>query len=149
MSPFPAHAPISSTVDHHQTHLSPMQYNTIRKLILALAVTLATALSASATERGWFGFGLTVETEGMLWNPTLVSMVISDVASGSPAATAGLAKGDRVVELEGQAIAGSKAKELQVRLESKVPGDKLVAVLKHASGEQYSATLIAAKKPAK
>jgi len=126
-----------------------MSTDKTRILLLAAAVALSSSLAIAATERGWFGFGLRIEAEGMFWNPTLVSLFIGDVASGSPAAIAGLTKGDQVVELEGQPIAGSKGKELQAKLESKAPGDKLLVVLKHANGEQYTATLIAAQKPAK
>lgn len=84
----------------------------------------------------------------MVWNPILVSITIDDIAPNSPAAVAGVIKGDQVLALDGKAIAGSNARDVESIFEHKSPGDKLVALLKHLNGDQYTATMVAGKSPA-
>lgn len=117
------------------------------RIFLSVLLSFAACVAIADTERGWFGFASSVKAEGAFWNPTLVSITIEDVTPGSPAAAQGFAKGDQVLELEGQPIAGRKGTEVQAVMKSKAPGDKLVARLKRANGEVYLATLIAMKKP--
>ncbi|MES2583284.1 MAG: serine protease, partial [Pseudomonadota bacterium] len=57
------------------------------KIFVALVALLLTVSSAVwAGERGYFGFGITVDGEGLMWNPTLRSVKIESVAPKSPAA---------------------------------------------------------------
>lgn len=124
-----------------------MQTLRFSRYLLALAIGLSGALCWAVAERGWFGFGLNVESEGMFWNPTLVSLFVSDVAPGSPALAAGLVAGDQILEVEGTPVAGRKGKEFRAVLEGKGPGDTLRLLLKHANGTRTAATLVAARKP--
>lgn len=101
----------------------------------------------AATEKGWFGMVVNVTAESMFsFNPTLKTVTISKVEPGSPAATGGLAVNDQVIEVEGITIAGRKAKDVETVMQKK-PGETLHLRLKHASGQLYSATLVAVAKP--
>jgi S1-C subfamily serine protease len=122
-------------------------FNRILKLLLTMVLIVSTSLSLADGERGWFGFALSVKGSGMFWNPTLESITIEEVAAGSPTAAAGVVKGDQVIEVEGKPIAGRKAKDVQAQVQSKSPGDKLDVKFKRANGDEYLASLIAAKKP--
>ena len=66
---------------------------------------------------------------------------------GSLAAAQHVTKGDEVLEIQGQNIAGRKGADVKAILESKSPGDTLVVRFKCPSGETYVAMLVAAKRP--
>ena len=67
--------------------------------------------AASASEMGWFGLSLSPDTDGT----SLRSFTVVEVSPSSPAASAGLAAGDAVVEIEGMAVAGAQgAKSYQL-----------------------------------
>jgi hypothetical protein len=73
----------------------------IRRLalvLLAAAAFMFSSPAAHAAENGWFGFALAIDAEGIL-NPKLRSIKIEKVFPASPAAKAGLAEGDMIVEL--------------------------------------------------
>jgi C-terminal processing protease CtpA/Prc len=112
-------------------------------IVLALCASGAVALAA---DKGYLGISVKIEGEGVFWNPTLKSARIARVAPGSPAAQAGVAAGDEIVEVEGKRVAGAKGRELQPYLEREV-GQPLRLVLKTASGELKPVTLVAGPKP--
>ena len=116
-------------------------------IIILLLIAIAPAMADS--EGGWFGFRTSIKGGGLFWNPTLVSITIEDVAPSSPAAAQGLTKGDQILDVEGQPIAGQKGKDVQALVQSKKPGEKLAVRLRRTSGEIYDATLVAATKPVK
>ena len=118
--------------------------------LFILFVTMS-SLTATASEDGWFGFGLRTELDGFFWKPRLVSASIAVVAPGSPAANARLTVGDTVIEFEGIPVSGAKGDELK---KLKAILDKPTAVddtrrlkLKRANGEIYSVTLTATARP--
>lgn len=115
------------------------------------ALTLVTALAFTdaahaAEQKGWFGLGVNVEVEGISLNPTLQSITIAKVIPSSPAAAAGLTAGDQIVEIQGMAIPGAKAKEVKAAMQQTV-GSLLRLRVKHGATEPRAFTLIAVAKP--
>src|SRR5215831_16839896 len=117
-----------------------------------LAVTLVFALcligwSGLAGEGGgWFGFVINVDTSMFSLNPVLHSATVTKVVAGSPAAKGGVTVGDQIIQVEGVAIAGRRAKEIKPLMQ-KAPGETLHLQMKHPNGSIYSASLIAETKP--
>ena len=101
----------------------------------------ATAQEATGT----FGFVAKVDADG-IFNLRLKSVLIQSVVPGGPAAAAGIAAGDGVVEVEGRPVAGALASEMS-KLMKKAPGQKLVLKLKRAAGEPYVVELTAVARP--
>ena len=76
-------------------------------------------------------------------NPTLKSVSPSKVKLGSPAESAGLSKGDQLLEIAGQPVAGAKANDIKPHL-SKNVGETVNLKVKKSSGEVIAVTLTAA-----
>jgi len=66
-------------------------------------------------------------------------VVVSNVQSGSPADTAGLAQGDEIVSVDGQSI--TSANQLTQIISTKHPGDSVKIVWIDGSGDQQSASV--------
>jgi C-terminal processing protease CtpA/Prc len=114
----------------------------MRALALACAVSIASAVAA---EKGYIGLSVSIDADG-IFHPTLKSAVVHDVAPGSPAAAAGLAKGDQLVEVEGRTVAGAKAEDLKPYL-SRNAGEALRLKVRKPSGEVVDVTIVAAVRP--
>ncbi|MBO9685609.1 MAG: PDZ domain-containing protein [Mitsuaria chitosanitabida] len=114
------------------------------RMLVAAGLMVASTL-AVAGERGVFGFGLSIESEGFFLNPTLKSVKISKVTPGSPAEHGGLKVGDEVLEVEGRAVAGAKAREIQALAEKDV-GQALVVKVRHLGGEIAAITMVPVAK---
>ncbi len=115
-----------------------------RAAAYCLFMVLATIVVADEA-KGWFGFAAIVDVDGT-FSPMVKSIRIDSVVAGSPAEKQKLATGDEIIEAEGLLIADCKARDLQARMNKHV-GETLHLKLKHASGETYSANLVAAVKP--
>jgi len=111
-----------------------------------LTVAALVALSATlwAAEAGWFGLGLSVDADGAL-SPTLRSITIAKVLPSSPAARAGLAPGDTVLEVQGILVAGAKADVLKAAMQKAVGETLRVKIQRGAEIREVS--LIAVNKP--
>src|SRR5277367_5532030 len=92
--------------------------------LLALAVALAYALPGSAAERGWFGIGVSIEADGDGASRMVHTVTIESVAPDSPAAHAGLAAGDVILEADGLPLPGMKMSELREAM-GKAAGETL------------------------
>jgi C-terminal processing protease CtpA/Prc len=114
-------------------------------VLILLGLIIAPAFAEEA--KGFFGLTVAIDGEGFFLNPTLKSVTVQKVAAHSPAANAGIAAGDQILEAEGRTIAGTKAKELEPIMTRKV-GQALHLLLKRPKGESYKATLIAIARPA-
>ena len=114
-------------------------------VLLLLGSTLAPARADEP--KGTFGLTVSVDADGFFLNPTLKSVTIQKVEPKSPAANAGIAAGDQIVEAEGRTVAGTRARELQPIM-SKQPGQALHLLLKRPKGESYKVTLIAVVRSA-
>jgi C-terminal processing protease CtpA/Prc len=99
-------------------------------------------VAAHADEpKGTFGFVAKVDAEG-IFNPTLKTVHIQSVQQGMPAAVAGIAAGDRIIEVQGVKVEGAKASEMAERMKKK-PGESIVLKLSRSLGESYEVTLVA------
>lgn len=113
--------------------------------ILGLALLLISAL-ATAGERGYFGFGMSVTSSGFSLNPTVEKIRIAAVVPGSPAAANGIAANDEIIKVEGVPIAGRKTKELKAMAARDI-GQTLNLEMKRPDGKVYQASLVAVKRP--
>lgn len=112
-------------------------------LVLALAVSFSYE-PAFAAERGQFGISLAIEGDSF-FNPTLKSVTIAKVVPNSPAAKAGIAVGDQIIEVEGHAVPGTKADVVKPYLLREV-GQVTHIVIRKQGGEQLAVALTAAPK---
>ena len=113
---------------------------------LALAFLVAATGAAHAAGQGHLGFSVTIDGEGVFWNPTLKTVTVAKVSPGSPAEKAGLVSGDAIVEVEGRPVAGTKANDLKPFLQREV-GQSVRFVVKKASGEVKTVAMVVAPKP--
>ena len=112
---------------------------------LPLAALLLFASATASAAPGRYGFGVEAETSG-LFNPVLDRVTISRVLPGTPAATAGLRAGDRVVEVDGQPVKGAAARPMAARLHEVSAGQHLRLGLLRAGGI-VAVELVAAPRP--
>lgn len=114
-------------------------------ILLAAAALIFWPLTAPAAEKGWFGFALAIDADGIL-NPKLRSLTIDKILPASPAARAGLSAGDMVVEVEGIIVEGAKADTLKTAMQKSV-GETLRLKIKRAAEAPRDISLVAARKP--
>lgn len=113
----------------------------------ALAATLAgLPWTVSADERGWIGFALQVDGDGPDTDPVLKSVVVTKVQPASPAAAAGVREGDRLVEVEGRAVQGARARELEP-LMRRQPGEALRLRVERDGEGTRELTIVAGRRP--
>ena len=116
-----------------------------RLAFLAAAALLFSPLASHAAEKGWFGFSLSIDADGIL-DPKLRSIKIEKIFLGSPAAKAGLSVGDMIVEIEGIAVDGAKADALKAAIQKSV-GETLRLKVKRGADASQDVSLIAGPKP--
>ncbi len=123
-----------------------MRKGTLPRLwYLSSLFALCSVANAVAAASGWFGLKLNVDADGF-FNPIVRSITIEMVDPGSPAAKAGLAVGDAVVEVQGVKVVGAKASELKPVLQMSV-GQTLRLKIAHGSAPPKEVVLTAAPKP--
>ena len=118
-----------------------------RTLILCLTAMLAGGVAQAQPARGWFGFLIAIESDGWALDPVIRSATIKEVLPGSPAAAQHVAAGDRIVAIDGQAVVGRRARELQPHVDKAV-SDAVVLRLQRQGGELAEVRLVAAPRPA-
>lgn len=118
-----------------------------RALLLCVIVLLPGALVRAQPSRGWFGFLIAIESDGWALDPVIRSATIKEVLPGSPAAAHRVAAGDRIVAIDGQAVVGRRARELQPHVDKAV-GEAVVLRLQRPGGELSEVRLVAAPRPA-
>lgn len=102
---------------------------------------------ARAEDHGYFGFALKVVTKGFFLAPTISDLAIDKVVPGTPAERAGIRSGDRILEVEGKPVAGSKALDLKASATRQV-GQTLRLTLRHADGQVFKVAMVAVPHPA-
>lgn len=107
-------------------------------------VLLASARLFAATPAGWYGVSLNVEIEAL--GGTIQAATIRDTLPNSPASEQHLSPGDRLIEIEGQRVAGATLQTLHALIDKGV-GEPLRLRLQRPSGAFYCAVLIAAPDP--
>jgi C-terminal processing protease CtpA/Prc len=127
-------------------HKASSTMNRRSALILVVDFAASFCLPAwAAGEKGWFGFSVSVDADGFSFNPTLRAIKIQEVVPTSPAAAAGLASGDFVIEVQGIPVAGAKADTLKAAMQKAV-GETLHLRVKRGSSEAQEVSLVAAIK---
>lgn len=121
-----------------------MLHRLSRRNVLAAVVTTLAGCAQAEERIGTFGFVVKVDADGLL-NPTLTTVHIQSVQQGLPAALAGIAAGDKVLEVGGTKVAGASPSAMAERMKKR-PGDSVVLKLARASGEHYVVTLVAVEK---
>ena len=114
------------------------------KLVLPVLLCLLVG-AAWAADRGYIGLAIEVDGEGFFLNPTLKSVKVETVVPNSPAALAGMHPGDLIVEVEGHAVAGTKADVLKSYLQREV-GQSTRMLVRKATGETMAVVLVAVQK---
>jgi C-terminal processing protease CtpA/Prc len=127
-------------------HLTAKRRLTINGVLMACALTLMLGVATAAEERGTFGVKLNVAGEGFFLNPTLKSVTVESVLPSSPAAGAGIAAGDQIIEADGHAVVGARARDLQPVLSKRI-GESIRLRLRRANGEEYEASMVAVRRP--
>jgi S1-C subfamily serine protease len=113
----------------------------------AFAAVALFPLSATlwAAEKGWFGLALSVDADGA-FSPTLRSVTITKVLPASPAALAGLAAGDTVLEIQGVVVAGTRADVVEAAMQKSV-GETLRLKIRRGATETREVALVAVRQP--
>jgi len=120
--------------------------NHSRNIWLAIAVTLLwLSTTAQGSEPGWLGLAFQVDATGVL-NPVVRSITVEKVFAGSPAARAGLAVGDSILEVQGVVVAGAKADVLSQTLKMKV-GDTVRLKIRRGAEDIRQLSIVAVQKP--
>lgn len=109
------------------------------RIAIACVLVLVVAHQSHAAEQK-LGFVTQVEGEGFFLNPVVKRILVTEVTKGSLAETAGLRAGDQIVQIEGQSVAGRRARELQPFLKLN-PGETRTLRLKHADGTEVDARI--------
>jgi predicted metalloprotease with PDZ domain len=117
-------------------------------LVFATGVMMFPSLAPAAAAKGWFGITISIDAEGTPLNATLQTIKVQSVAPASPAASAGLASGDLVLEIEGIAVAGAKAETIESAMRKAV-GESLRLKVKHGTHTPHDVVLTAIAKPPK
>jgi C-terminal processing protease CtpA/Prc len=112
---------------------------------IASLLALAYALPAAGAERGWFGIGVNIEADGEAASQVVHAVTIESVSPDSPAARAGLAPGDVILEADGLPLRGLKMSELREAM-GKATGESLHLKVRR-SGAVRVVTMIAVAPP--
>jgi len=112
----------------------PAQFT--KRIAVALVLLLAFAQPSYAAEQK-LGFAVSMEGEGFFFNPLVKTLFVSEVIKGSLAEAAGLKTGDQIIQIEGQNVAGRRARELQPYMKLN-PGETRTLRLKHADGTEVN-----------
>ena len=113
---------------------------------VAVLLLVASTGMVHAEDHGYFGFALKVVTKGFFLAPTVSDLTIDKVMPGTPAERAGIRPGDRIVEVEGKPVAGTKALDLKSSA-TRMPGQTLHLTLRHPDGQVYKAAMVAVPHP--
>ncbi len=109
------------------------------RIAVALMLLLAFAHTSHAAGQK-LGFVTQVEGEGFFLNPVVKKILVTEVTKGSLAEAAGMRAGDQIIQIEGQSVAGRRARELQPFMKLN-PGETRTLRLKRADGTEVDARI--------
>jgi C-terminal processing protease CtpA/Prc len=115
----------------------PIQIAT--RIAVAFMLLVVFAHPSLAAEQK-LGFVTQVEGEGFFLNPLVRKILVTEVTKGSLAEAAGMRAGDQIIQIEGQNVAGRRARELQPFMKLN-PGETRTLRLKHADGTETDARI--------
>lgn len=116
-----------------------MASSNVKSIVVVLSLLLA-AFSAANGAEPKLGFTIRLESEGFILNPIVKKLTVAEVKKGSIAEAAGMKADDEIVAVEGQRVAGRRARELQplMKLEA---GQTRTLRVKHAAGAETDVRL--------
>jgi C-terminal processing protease CtpA/Prc len=109
------------------------------RIAVAFMLLLVFASPSHAADQK-LGFVTQVEGEGFFLNPVVKNILVTEVTKGSVADAAGMRAGDQIIQIEGQSVAGRRARELQPFMKLN-PGETRTLRLKHADGTEVDARI--------
>jgi C-terminal processing protease CtpA/Prc len=115
-------------------------------MLLAAMAAMGPNAGYAADEKGWFGLAMAIDVEGNPLNPKLRSIKVDKIIPASPAASAGIAQGDEILEVEGIRVAGASADAVKTAVQKKV-GETLHLKVQRGTEPPRTVSLIAALKP--
>lgn len=114
---------------------------------VAAALLLCCSLPLrAAAPQGWVGIVLSIDAEDGTPKSRINSVVIETVVPSSPAAKAGLAAGDVILEIEGHDVANITADVLKTSLKKSV-GETVHLKIKHDDQAPQDVAVMAAALP--
>src|SRR5437667_8535874 len=81
-----------------------------RRIAVSVMLLLVFASPSHAAEHK-LGFVTQLEGEGFFLNPLVKRILVTEVTKGSLADAAGMRAGDQIIQIEGQSVAGRRARE--------------------------------------
>jgi S1-C subfamily serine protease len=122
-----------------------MLQRTLQAIVfLFAAIVLATPAWASDV---YLGLGVRAEKEGFMLNPLLKRVVITGSQPGSPAEKAGVKPNDVLVAINGQPIAGQRARVLSSILDRVEVGDRVILQVERAGRGTIALVMVAERMP--
>lgn len=116
-----------------------MTSQTTARSLLAFILLLFLVAPIHAAEQR-IGFAVDVTGEGFFLNPTVKTLIVTEVIKGSLAEAAGMKVGDQIIQIEGQNVAGRRAWELRPFMKLN-PGETRTLRLKHKDGTEVDARI--------
>lgn len=117
-----------------------------RRILISLCTLFFSfPLFVFASERGDTGMTITMDAEGMFWNPIVKSLTVAKVSPKSPADLAGIVVGDELIEIGGKTVVGSRGKELMPLMQKNI-GESVQIKIKHSNNETLVVNLTFAAK---
>ena len=113
----------------------------LRRVVAVAVIAVSQASNAAGTN---VGIAIAVEGEGFFLNPIVSKIRVTEVAKSSLAEAVGIVAGDEITQIEGQAVAGRRARDLQSYMKF-APGETRKLRVKHVTGEEFDATLTKSK----
>jgi len=111
-----------------------------------IAKMIESGTSSSTVHIGTTGFlGVEIESNTQANGSSISGAAVAGVVTSSPAQEAGLATGDTITSLDGQAV--DSADELTQLLEPYHPGDKVTIGWTNSSGQTETATIVLTSGP--
>ena len=110
---------------------------TLRRIVAAAVIAVSQASNAAGTN---VGIAIAVEGDGFFLNSVVSRIRVTEVAKSSLAEAAGIVAGDEITQIEGQAVAGRRARDLQSFMKFN-PGETRRLRVRRVSGEEFDATL--------
>ena len=114
----------------------------LTKLLSVAILLLVLPLVSTAGINHELGFRFHVDTNGA-FRPTIERITVTGVRPGSPAASQGLAVGDRIVEADGVKILGAPVERTSLLLGETRPSGRLFLKVMRNNGVVFHVDLVA------
>jgi C-terminal processing protease CtpA/Prc len=106
----------------------------LTRIAVGFMLLLALAIPSRAAEQS-LGFAVQVKGDGFFLNPIVTTILVTEVTKGAIAEAAGMRTGDQIIQIEGQKVAGKRARDLKGLMQMN-PGETRTLRLKHPDGTE-------------